>query len=252
MRFVIRWGLVAASVVLAALWLYTGFTWDERSPFANDWLVILVFVLMTLPFVFSQTTTPADREFRGGLFGIGTVVELRRTGTTVNGQPEMDIVMDIEAATGEVFRGTGRRVVDLSALSLLVPGSVLPVRYRPGRRDGMVMIDLDADEQQVADLVHEAAHARGELGPRGLQIYRDGTHATALILEMAPTGEIRDGSAVIDLLLRVTRPDGTTFDTRVEKEVQPVGIPGLQPGHIVAARYLPDDEQDVAIEMRVG
>lgn len=252
MRFVIRWGFIAACVVLAVLWLYTGFTWDERSPFYNDWLVILISVLMVLPFTFQLTSTPSDREFAGGLLGVGTIVEVHRTGTTVNDQPEMDIVMDVEESSGDTFRATGRRVVDITSLGALTQGALLPVRYTPNRKDGKVMIDLEATDQEVSDLVHEAAFARGEIKSRALQIYRTGTHATALILETKPTGEIRDGAAVVELALRVTRPDGTTFDTRTEKAVLPIGIPGVQPGHVVAARYLPDDETDVSIEMRVG
>lgn len=251
MRFVIRWGLVLACVALAVLWLHTGFTWDERSPFVNDWLIILVFVLMAMPFVFQNTATPTEREFRGARLGGGTVVEARRTGTTVNDQPELDIVMDVETADGETFRGTARHVVDITTLAELVPGAFLAVRYQPGRRDGKVMIDPDATTDELQDVTHAASFARGELDAKGYAIYRDGVRTTALVRELRPTGEIEDGAAVVDLLLTVTRPDGSTYDARVRKGVPPSGIPGIQPGHIIEVRYLPEDEHDVSIGVQV-
>jgi len=252
MRFVIRGALLAVCAVLVVLWIVTALTSGDRSPFLNDWLVTLVFLLMTLPFAFRQTSTPSDREFAGGQFGVGTVVSVRRTGTTVNDQPEMDVVMDVETVTGETFRATGRRLVDLTTLSELVPGVLLPVRYAPGRKDGRVMIDLEATGEQMHAHIQEAAFARGETTARSMENYRHGFATTALVLAMRPTGEVRDGAAVIDLQYRVTRPDGTTFDTRRELEVPPIGIADVQPGRIVNARYLLQDESDVSVEIRVG
>lgn len=251
MRFVIRWGLVAGCGVLAVLWAHAALTSGGRAPFFNDRLVMLAFLLMTLPFAFARTSTPSDREFARGLPGAGTVVDARRTGLTVNGQPEMDILMDVETATGETFRATGRRVVDLAAVASLRPGAVLAVRHVPGRRDGMVMIDLDATPEQVQDLLQEAAFARGEIPERSMEVYRRGVATTALVLEMTPTGEVRDGAAVLDLLLRVARPDGGAFDVRTEKAIPSVGVPDVQPGRVVNARFLPGGESDVLIEHRV-
>ncbi len=56
--------------------------------------------------------------------------------------------------------------------------------------------------------------------------------------------------AVIELELKVTRPDGTRFDTTLRKALPAIALPGLQPGAVVGVKYLPSDEQDVLVQAR--
>ncbi|MGI6877573.1 hypothetical protein [Microbacterium sp. gxy059] len=71
-------------------------------------------------------------------------------------------------------------------------------------------------------------------------------------MEMRSTGEVRRGSAVVDLLLRVTRPDGSTYDARVEKALPAVALADVRPGAVLAAKYLPEAEHDVSIVVRAA
>jgi hypothetical protein len=58
--------------------------------------------------------------------GIGTVVAVSRTGLTVNDQPQLDIELDVDTPDG---RSTARLLVDLTELSAVRPGVIVPVRY---------------------------------------------------------------------------------------------------------------------------
>lgn len=252
MRFVFRGILFLAIAVFAVLWVVTALTSGDRSPWVNDWLVLFVSASMLLPFILMQTSTPTDREFTGGLPAIGVVIELRRTGTTINEQPEMDFVLSVETPDGETFRATSRRVVDLYSVTQIGPGTVLPVRYKPGRKRRTVLIEVDGSGEDLQTRMQLAAFARGEVTPSAMEMFRRGIRTTALVLDMRPTGEMREGSAVLDLKLRVTRADGSTFDIETEKVVEPIGVGDVQPGRIVNARYLPEDESEVVIETQVA
>jgi len=250
MNTIIRWGLVALAIAGTAAYVYAGLTGRGPLPWVNGWMAAPMAALTVLPIAFKLTSGPSRSAFRGGALGIGTLVQMHRTGLTVNDQPQMDIVFDVETADGRRFRGTARQIVDIAELGMLVPGTALPVRYLPDSQDGRVMIAADADPDEVQSLIQQIQLSKGALTQQQVRIAREGLDATAVVMEMRPTGEVRQGDAVIDLLLRVTRPDRTSYDTRVRKALPAAAIPGVQPGMVLHAKYLPENEQDVSIEVR--
>lgn len=253
MRRIIRWGVVLLALAGCAMYVYTGLTsGDEMLPWLNGWMAAPIIAVTIVPIVFQLTSGPGRARFAQGELALGTLTGMRRTGLTVNDQPQMDLDFDVDTASGQRFRGTARQIVDLAQLAQLVPGTVLPVRYLPDANDGRIGIDTDADEAEVQALLYRVQLAKGKITPQQVRIAQEGVAAQAVVMEMRPTGEVRDGDAVIDLLLRVTRPDGTVFDARVQKALAPVALPGVQPGSVVTAKYLPENEQDVSIGVRVA
>nr|BFF27855.1 hypothetical protein GCM10025732_58200 [Glycomyces mayteni] len=51
----------------------------------------------------------------------------------------------------------------------------------------------------------------------------------------------------MDLDLRITRFDGTTFDLKQRKPVDGSAVAQIQPGMVVRVKYLPHDESEVVI-----
>ncbi|MET0133994.1 MAG: hypothetical protein ABW215_10425 [Kibdelosporangium sp.] len=88
---------------------------------------------------------------------------------------------------------------------------------------------------------------RGTSVPEQLHIAEHGIDAQAVVLAVAPTGEVRNGRSAVTLTLRVSRPDHSMFDVRQPKALPPSAIPRLQPGAAVGVRYLPHDESQVAV-----
>lgn len=252
MKQIIRWGALVLALAGCAMYVWTGFTSDEMLPWLNGWMAAPIVAITILPIAFAFTSLPSNTAFRGGALGIGTLVEMRRTGLTVNDQPQMDIVFDVDTADGQHFRGTARQIIDLSELAMLTPGTALPVRYLAEKADGKLRIAADADQGEVQALLQQVMLAKGKITPQQIRISNEGVDAQAVVMEMRPTGDVRQGDAVIDLLLRVTRPDGTSYDARVQKALSPVALPGVQPGMVLPAKYLPENEADVSIQTRVA
>jgi hypothetical protein len=260
MRPIIRWGVIA---ILAVTLLATAgpvvatIAAEARPPELIDLIpavIPLAIAVFVVPMLWRVTAPPAGtaRAFRDASLGIGTLVEARRTGLTVNDQPQLDLVFDVEGADGVAFRGTAREILDLTVLSQLVPGVTIPVRYLPGDASGRIVLAPDAAEEEVQDVLYDRQLRAGRITPQQVHVARNGFATTAVVMGMRPTGELSDGLAVIRLDLRVTRPDGTAFDAVRELPLAQAALPGVQPGSVVAARYLPEDEGYVAIEVRVA
>ncbi|RKN45886.1 hypothetical protein D7294_05475 [Streptomyces hoynatensis] len=113
-----------------------------------------------------------------------------------------------------------------------------------------MVVATDAAPQEVQRVTGRVQLAKGEITARQLRIAEEGREAHAVVVAMTPTGEVRGERAVVRLTLRVTRPDGTAFDSTQEKNVPASLAPGLQPGTVVPVRYLPDEESEVVVMLR--
>lgn len=210
------------------------------------WLVIVA--VTVLPWLFVFRGRGSTRVPRGAPIGIGTVVSVRRTGLTVNDQPQLEIQLDVDTPDGHRFRGVARSIVDLTELAMVAPGATLPVRYR---QDGKVALATDASQAELQSVMNRIQLARGHIDAHGLRIAEHGVDARAVVITMRPTGEIRDDRAVLDMTLRVTRQDGSSFDVTTAKAVPPALVPRVQPGSVITVKYLPGDESTVALALRL-
>ncbi len=246
----VRLVMMSAASVLGMAIIVLVVTWRDQP----EWVIVAGTGLLILvgfgPPVVSLLGGPRRSAFRKGELGLGTLQRLRQTGVQINDQPQVEMFFDVETADGQRFDGRARQVVSLTDLPGLVPGAVLPVRYLPGRTDGRVLVDGDTTPEQLEDLLLRRQLALGRITPRQFEAAQHGVGARAVVLAMTPTGEVRGDLAVIELTLRVTRPDGTRFDTVVSKALPAIALPGLQPGAVIGVKYLPSDEQDVLVQAR--
>nr|BFF27856.1 hypothetical protein GCM10025732_58210 [Glycomyces mayteni] len=164
-----------AGLACTAMFVYTGLTGDGPVPWANGWMAGPIILLTVLP-VTGMIGRLADgplRELRGHVakgfentpIAIGTVVSVSRTGLTVNDQPQLEILFDVDTADGQSFRAVSRSLVDLTELAAVVPGAVLPVRYRPGSTDGRVVIAVDAPQAEMQAAFDRVRVAKGLVTP---------------------------------------------------------------------------------------
>ncbi|RJO76855.1 hypothetical protein D5S18_11585 [Nocardia panacis] len=265
MRSRIRWVAVALAVVAIGYYIWHGLTYTGDDPFdiGGGWvgpqLALPIVAVTVLPMVFAFTgegllqalTGRNSGEFRQAPVGLGTIRSFRQTGLTVNDQPQVRIELSVEGADGETFDAHAKMIVPLTEISLLQPGVVLPVRYRPDHRD-RVEIDLSGDRAAAQQAMNAAMIGKGFTTPAKLDIAARGVAAQAVVRELAVPGEIRDGHTKVELELAVTRPDGTIFATRVNKFLSPTAIGQVQVGRIVQVRYLPGDEQEVVLVLAVN
>ncbi|MGP4114837.1 hypothetical protein ACTWP5_28520 [Streptomyces sp. 4N509B] len=257
--------VVAWSVVLGVVGLYlvNGLTADDPTP-PGPWmgelftlLVVTVIVVPMLASLLGEGLLPSSggrnsSRFRDAPIGVGTVLSATPTGTVINDQPQLRIDMTVVGQDGMTFESHAKQVVPVTELALVVPGTVLPVRYRPGATERVELVkggrtpeDVARLEAQIQAAYDEVMIRQGLTTPRRIEISRTGVAARAVVRELHVTGEMRDGRPRLLLDLVVTRPDGTTFEARVDRFVPGNVLPKLQAGNVVDVHYLPGHEDEV-------
>jgi len=250
---VIAWLVTLGGLFVTYLYFQEGLTGTGPMPWLNGFLAGPICALVVAPMLFRVAKLLENSGFggkvpagyQGAPIGMGTVVSLSRTGLSVNDQPQLLITLDVDTQDGRTFRAEAKQLVDLTEMSAVQPGALLPVRYRPG--DNRVVLATDANPAELQQVLDQIHLAKGLITPRQLQISQQGLETRAVVLSMTPTGEIRGDRAVVSLGMRVTRPDGSTFDVVQEKAFTPELAAQVQPGAVVRVRYLAHDESEVVI-----
>ncbi|MFR9771030.1 hypothetical protein [Nocardia sp. SC052] len=236
---------------------------SEWEPAGMGWLgvemALPIIALTLIPIVFAFTgegilsalTGRNSAEFRDGLTGLGTVRSVRQTGVTVNDQPQVHVEFSVEGSDGKIFHSSAKMIVRLTELALLRAGVVLPVRYLPGRTD-KVEVDLSGDAAAAQHAMNESLIRKGITTRHKLDIAERGIATQAVVQSLSVTGNIRDGHSEVELGLVVTRPDGSSFATRVTKFLAPASVGHVQVGRVLRAHYLPENESEVVIALPVN
>lgn len=265
MKSKLRAAAVAFGILAIGYYLFYGFTYtpDEYTGAMLGWvgpqMALPIIALTIVPIVFAFTgdgileafTGRNSSEFRDAAVGIGTITSFRQTGVSMNDQPQVKIAFRVEGADGKVFDSHAKMIVPLTELALLQPGVVLPVRYLPGRTD-KVEVDRSGDNGAAQRAMNESLIRKGITTRGKLDIADRGIAAQAVVRSLDVPGRIRGGHTEIALGLMVTRPDGTTFETRAEKYLPPTAVGHVQVGRIVQVHYLPGNEQEVVISLPVN
>ncbi|MCK2244721.1 MULTISPECIES: hypothetical protein [unclassified Crossiella] len=250
---ILAWLIAAVGLVATFFYIQEGLTGAGPMPWLNGFLAGPICALTVVPMLFRVSSALENSGFggkipaayRGAPIGMGTVVALSRTGLSVNDQPQMLITLDVDTQDGRSFRAVAKQMVDLIDMPAVQPGSLLPVRYLPG--NDKVVLATDAPPAELQQVLDQIRLAKGLVTPRQLQIAQQGQETQAVVLSMAPTGEIRGNRAVVSLGMRVTRPDGSSFDLVQEKTLSPEMVAHAQPGAVVRVRYLAHDESEVVV-----
>ncbi|TCO59689.1 hypothetical protein [Actinocrispum wychmicini] len=250
---IIAWLVALGCLFVTFLYVKEGLTSTDELRWLNGYIAGPLSALVVVPMLFRVSSllknsgyggkVPAD--FRGAPIGMGTVVAMGRTGLSINDQPQLLITLDVDTPDGRSFRAQAKQLVDVIDMQAVQPGSLLPVRYVPGLNK--VVIATDAPQHELQQAFDRIRLAKGLVTPRQLQIAEHGVETRAVVLSMAPTGEIRGGRAVAALGMRVTRPNGSVFDLVQEKTLAPEMVAHVQLGAVVRVRYLPQDESEVVI-----
>ncbi len=252
---VFAWVMLLVEIVCTIFYVHSGLTLDRELPWLNGWMAGPIALLFMTPISFivprmiagASLSGGVPRQFRGAPIGIGRITGIARTGLVVNGRPQLDLRLEIDTQDGRTVAGMARQFVDVLDLPTFQPGAVLPVHYLP---DGRATFAADALPHELQAAMDQIQLAKGLVTPKQLHIAQNGIEAQAVVLAMAPTGEVRLDRSVVHLTLRVTRPDGSMFDVPQEKAVPSNTIPQLQPGSVVRVKYLPYDESEVVVIAR--
>lgn len=198
-------------------------------------------VLMTFGMAF---TGPSDlrRVVSRGLpnaVAPATVVDVDRTGVSVNDVPQYEAILEVQPTEGEVFLARFRAYLAAPEAANLQPGQLLAVRYSAPMSDDVEL--ADPEDPEVADELLRWRIAHGLVREDLLRARTRGISQPASVLAVRPTGVRREGQVEIEVRLLVTPEDGAdSFEADSIVFVHPEALSHVQVGSPVFAMYEPN------------
>lgn len=250
--FLIVWLLLSAWLLI---WTGEGlFGVDQRHsilPFAGEDTLgapIMIGVAWGLILTFGGTMSGLGRRKKvlgEAHIGVGRIVEISRTGLTVNDVPQYDIFIRVTPRDGDEFVAQMRTLVDASDFADLQVGQPLPVRYSL----------TDQDTIELADVTDPLVHAallqwridRGLIDPRLVKARTTGTQVPASVLEMRPTGRRLEGQSELALKVLMAPEGAPTWEAETTVFAYPQALSHFQVGAPLWAFYRREDPQTVAV-----
>lgn len=252
-------------IVLLVIWLllsawlliWTGeglFGVDQREsilPFSGEDTLgapILIGVAWGLILTFGGTMSGLGRrkKVRGDAqIGVGRIVEVSRTGLTVNDVPQYDLFVRVTPRAGDEFVGQLRMLVDPSDLASLQVGQPVPVRYSLSDQDTVELADIT--DPVVRDAMLQWRIDRGLIDPRLVRARTTGTQVPASVLEVRPTGRRLDGQSELALKVLMAPEGAATWEADTTVFAFPEAISRFQVGAPIWAFYRREDPQTVAV-----
>lgn len=182
--------------------------------------------------------------------GVGRVVEVSRTGLTVNDVPQYDLFVRVTPRADEDFIGQIRMLVDPTEVGTLQVGLPLPVRYSLTDQDTVQV--ADPRDPAVIDAMLAWRIDRGLIDPSQVRARTTGTPVTASVLEVRPTGLRREGQSELALRVLMAPEGAATWEAETSVFVFPDVISRFQVGAPVWAFYHREDPQTVAVTLEKG
>lgn len=254
----IRIALLVIWLLLSAwLVIWTGeglFGVDQRRsilPFAGEDTLgapILIGVAWGLILTFGGLLTGLGRRSRitgEAEIGVGRIVEVSRTGLSVNDVPQYDLFVRVTPRAGDDFIGQLRMLVPPTDIAALQVGQPVPVRYSGTRRDAVELADVS--DPAVREAMLQWRIDRGLIDPRLVKARTTGIQVPASVLEVRPTGRRRDGQSELALKVLLAPEGASTWEADTTVFAFPEAISHFQVGAPIWAFYRREDPQTVAV-----
>jgi len=249
--------LIVWLLLSAWLLIWTGeglFGIDQREsilPFGGEDTLgapIMIGVAWGLILTFGGTMSGFGRrrKVRGdSLVAVGHIVEISRTGLTVNDMPQYDLFIRVTPAAGDDFIGQLRMLLDTADLAGLQVGQPVPVRY--GLTDHDTVELADVTDPTVHEAMLQWRIDRGLIAPRLVKARTTGIQVPASVLEVRPTGRRLEGQSELALRVLMAPEGASTWEAETSVFAYPEAISRFQVGAPIWAFYRREDPQTVAV-----
>jgi len=169
---------------------------------------------------------------------LASVIEVRRTGTTINDVPQYEIFLDVQPVTGDPFVSSITELLTAPEVVGVQPGGLLAVEFPPGAPDRISLADPESPEVEQMMLRWRIAH--GLIAEELIGARTKGVSQPASVLALRPTGVQKEGQVEIVTRLLVMPADGSPqFEADSAVFVHPAALANVQVGSPVFAMYEP-------------
>ncbi|MCL2162275.1 MAG: DUF3592 domain-containing protein [Betaproteobacteria bacterium] len=203
-----------------------------------------------------QKTLERDREMcneriKNSPIVFGIEVSAEPLGWRIDDMEAVDVTICYKTIDGQEVDVELWMFFNADYLEKFEPGGLIPLQYDPEDTQQIsVANDVDKETLQRALDAHNVA--TGLFTQEEIDVIKHGVKTTGVILSAQPTGNIVNGYGEMTLQVKVTRPDGGTYEASTNKPVRQEELPSAQPGNEIMVHYMPENEENIVILISVA
>ncbi len=239
-------GLAAVLVGAVVGFLYAGIV------FGAIMTAVAVLYVVIVWFFWLGPTLEHNRLTRDGVPARGTILEVHDTGTSVNKDPLVKLLIEVRLPDTAPYKVQSRTVISRLNVAHFTPGTPVGLRVDPKNQKKVIIESVgDASAatpggvpQQIQELLAAAAQ-------RNRRILDTGEAAAAIILECLPLNVHVDGdNPAMEFRLKVLPANDAPFEARATAVIMQESASRYQPGSEIDVKFDPNDREHAAIVSR--
>lgn len=198
-----------------------------------------------------------QRVLQTGVAATATIVRVWDTGTRINDNPRVGMLLQVQPETGAPFQAEVKETVSIVQMPMFQPGARLDVKYDPAQPTSVAIVSVISGSggpgasggpglmnRQQAEQLLSRYQAENE------RILSSGVSAPAKILQYMPMGiNVNGNNPAVNLIVEVQPVAVASFTAQAHGNViGEAAVHKFQPGQMVTVRYNPEDLTEVALE----
>ncbi|MCL2778776.1 MAG: hypothetical protein FWD73_12310 [Polyangiaceae bacterium] len=211
--------------------------------------IIAILILASVITACSFMNPPNQYLLTEGVRARAAVTSLEQTGTFINHQPECDIGLSIQPPEGgEPFPSSIRRVVLLTDIPKLQPGTVLTVFYDARDRSKALIVGI-GEPPSVSKEQAQAMALAGQDLLRELSAPGVADSYAAVVLAFEPLGiHINGDNPLAVMTVKVLPAGGGSYDAKITAVFGQSNLPKYQPGREIYVLVDKKNPQRVTVD----
>lgn len=195
-----------------------------------------------------------QRVLQTGVAATATIVRVWDTGTRINDNPRVGMLLQVQPATGAPFQAEIKETVSIVQMPMFQPGAHLEVKYDPAHPTNVAIVSVisGAGASSGPGLMNreQAEQLLTRYQAENERILTSGVSAPAKILQYMPMGvNVNGNNPAVNLIVEVQPAAIPSFTAQAHGNViAETSVYKFQPGQMVTVRYNPDDLTEVALE----
>jgi hypothetical protein len=200
---------------------------------------------------------------KSGVAATAQILEVSDTGTTLNNNPQVKILMEVKSPYGELYKVETKVVVSRINPFVYHPGMTVPVIIDPNNKNLIVIGEggsnpLNAPVQNVDNVTigpwastgkDEALRRLTEIDSKNKKILQTGISSRAIVTKYTWLGIYVNGqNPAIEMDIEVLPTDRPSFKATVQGVILETSVPKFQVGEEIFVKYNPDNVKEITVE----
>ncbi len=208
---------------------------------------VLVFGAMFLRWRVKQ------RVLQTGVAATATIVRVWDTGTRINDNPRVGMLLQVQPTTGAPFQAEVKETVSVVQMPMFQPGAQLEVKYDPAQPTSVAIVSVigGSSTNSGPGLMNreQAEQLLSRYQAENERILSSGVSAPAKILQYIPIGvNVNGNNPAVNLIVEVQPVAVAPFTAQAHGNViAEASVYKFQPGQMVTVQYNPEDLTEVAL-----